>query len=143
MKAGGRIYVLTIITAGTIVLGMWNPFVREGNVLRGQASPTSTKFQVDPFWPKSLPNDWLTGAVGGECVDSRDHVFIMSRTADPGNLTDREKEIWKPAPPVIEFDLEGNVVNSWGDPKVVPTGLHDCYFDYEGDMAYHNHELQG
>ena len=130
MKAKKHIYVLAIISV--IIAGIWNPISHD--LLRGQASPTSANFQVDPFWPKPLPNDWVTGNVGGTCVDLNDHVFIVSRTADPNNLTAQEKEIGKPAPPVIEFDPEGNVVNSWGDPKVVPNGIHDCYFDYEGNL---------
>lgn len=132
MSARRHVYVLAIITA--TVAGLWNPFSREGDVIRGQALPASPKFQVDPFWPKPLPDDWVTGNVGGTCVDSKDHVFIVNRTADPTNLTNQEKEIGKPAPPVIEFDAEGNIVNSWGDPKTVPNGIHDCYFDYEGNI---------
>jgi hypothetical protein len=38
--------------------------------------------------------------------------------------------------PVIEFDPEGNVVNSWGDPNVVPGDIHACYFDYEGNIIW-------
>ena len=101
---------------------------------RAQCHCGGVVFEVDPFWPKPLPDDWVTGNVGGTCVDANDHVFIVSRTADPTNLTNAEKEIAKPAPPVIEFDPEGNVVNSWGDPKVVPGGIHDCYFDNEGNL---------
>ena len=134
VKARRNVSVLAILTACSIVLGIWNPFSREGNALRGQASLTSAQFQVDPFWPKPLPNDWVTGNVGGTCVDSKDHVFIVNRTADPSNLTDQEKEIGRPAPPVIEFDPEGNVVNSWGDPKVLPSGIHGCYFDSEDNL---------
>ena len=130
MKTGRHVYTLAIITA--IVAGIWNPFSRD--LLRGQVSSTSINFQVDPFWPKPLPNDWVTGNVGGTCVDANDHVFIVNRTADPNNLTAQEKEVGRPAPPVIEFDPEGNVVNFWGDPKVVPSGIHDCYFDYEGNL---------
>ena len=124
MEAKRFVHLLSIATAWSIALGIWNPFSHEGNFLRGQ-SLTPAKFQVDPFWPKPLPDDWVTGNVGGTCVDSNDHVFIVSRTADPTNLTNPEKEIAKPAPPVIEFNPEGNVVNSWGDPKVVPGGIHD------------------
>jgi hypothetical protein len=115
-----------------IVAALLNPF--SFDLLRGQVAPTSSKFQVDPFWPKPLPNDWVTGNVGGTCVDANDHLFIVTRTADPANLTAQEKEIGKAAPPVIEFDPDGNVVNSWGDPKSVPSGAHDCYFDYEGNI---------
>ena len=84
MKTRRHVYALAIITA--IIAGIWNPFSREGDALRGQASPTSTKFQVDPFWPKPLPDDWVTGNVGGTCVDSNDHVFIVNRTADPTKI---------------------------------------------------------
>jgi len=109
-----------------------SPFSKDADLLRGQASPTFANFQVDPFWPKPLANDWVTGNVGGTCVDKNDHVFIVTRTADPTNLTAQEKEICKSAPPLIEFDAEGSVTNSWGDTKVLPSGAHDCYFDYEG-----------
>ena len=36
-------------------------------------------FEVDPFWPKPLPNHWVLGSVIGLGVDSRDHVFIIHR----------------------------------------------------------------
>jgi hypothetical protein len=51
-----------------IILAIWAPFSHEGNVLLGQLA--APKFQVDPFWPKPLPNDWVTGNVGGTCVFS-------------------------------------------------------------------------
>ncbi|MDH3225415.1 MAG: hypothetical protein OEO23_16970, partial [Gemmatimonadota bacterium] len=38
-------------------------------------------FEVDPFWPKPLPNHWVLGSVVGVGVDSRDHVFIIHRQA--------------------------------------------------------------
>jgi hypothetical protein len=132
VKKQTHIYAVAVVIG--IAAASWNPFSSETDLLRGQAAPTSANFQVDPFWPKPLPNDWVTGNVGGTCVDKDDHVFIVTRTADPTNLTAAEKEIGKAAPPVIEFDPEGNVINSWGDPKVMPSGAHDCYFDYEGNI---------
>ena len=80
------------------------------------------KFEVDPFWPKPLPNNWALGQVAGVAVDERDHVWIIQR---PRSLTRGEKlaepkppiaECCIPAPPVIEFDPEGNVVQAWGGP---------------------------
>ena len=109
MEAKRVVHLLSIATAWSIVLSSWNPFSHEGSVLQGQ-SLTPVKFQVDPSWPKPLPDDWVTGNVGGTCVDANDHVFIVSRTADPNNLTNQEREIAKPAPPVIEFDTEGNEI---------------------------------
>ena len=34
-------------------------------------------FEVDPFWPKTLPNNWLLGSTIGVAVDSRDHVWVV------------------------------------------------------------------
>jgi hypothetical protein len=95
---------------------------------------SSVYYQVDPFWPKPLPNDWVTGSVGGVCTDAKDNVIIVQRTADDNNLTAHEKAAGRPAPPFIKFDPAGNVIASWGDYKAVPGGIHDCYVDYEGNI---------
>jgi hypothetical protein len=124
-----RLHLLITILACAAVLGAWSVYSHAQ-----QPALNSSEFQVDPLWPKPLPNDWVTGNVGGTCVDKNDHVFITNRTADAENLTPNEKAIGHPAPPVIEFDQQGNVVNSWGDFKVVPNGIHDCYFDPDGNV---------
>src|SRR5216117_2675671 len=120
-------------------------------------------FQVDPFWPKPLPDNWVTGEIGGTCIDSQDHVFIVTRGFQTGGLVSPENVGGadtrtgtlggafksKASPPVIEFDQDGNVVNSWGDPTlepagalgpsgqsiagqnaVLPNGIHGCFVDY-------------
>ncbi len=80
------------------------------------------KFEVDPFWPKPLPNNWALGQVGGLAVDERDHVWIIHR---PASLSPAERaasfdppraKCCVPAPPIIEFDPQGNVVQAWGGP---------------------------
>jgi DNA-binding beta-propeller fold protein YncE len=71
-------------------------------------------FQVDPFWPKTLPNKWLVGAVAGVAVDDEDHVWIIHR---PGTLQSNETRAgWRAAPPVLEFDAAGNLLAAWGGP---------------------------
>ncbi len=71
-------------------------------------------FAVDPMWPRPLPNRWILGAVVGVAVDRRDHVWIVHR---PSTLQPNEtRSIWRAAPPVLEFDREGNVVSAWGGP---------------------------
>ncbi|MGQ0765232.1 MAG: hypothetical protein ACT4OZ_06160 [Gemmatimonadota bacterium] len=81
-------------------------------------------FEVDPFWPRPLPNHWLLGSAIGVGVDSRDHVFIIHR--GDSTLNQRTEagakanppigECCASAPPILEFDPEGNLVNSWGGP---------------------------
>lgn len=85
-------------------------------------TPMAPRFEVDPFWPRPLPNHWVLGSAIGVGVDSRDHVFIVHRgNGDPrtelGAAQDPPTgECCRPAPPVLEFDPEGNLVNSWGGP---------------------------
>jgi DNA-binding beta-propeller fold protein YncE len=87
-------------------------------------------FVVDPSWPKPLPNNWTLGQVGGVCVDSEDHVYIVNRR----NLTEKELLGGAQAPPIIEFDSAGTVINSFGDPKVVPNSIHGCTVDSHGNV---------
>ena len=77
------------------------------------------KFAVDPTWPQTLPGNWIIGTIGGIFVDAQDHIWINQR---PSSLDAREKRASTatnviccvPAPPVIEFDQAGKVVQGWG-----------------------------
>ncbi len=77
-------------------------------------------FAVDASWPKPLPNNWILGQVGGITVDRQGHVWVIHR---PRSLTDDEKgatltpprsKCCASAPPVLEFDTDGNLLRSWG-----------------------------
>jgi DNA-binding beta-propeller fold protein YncE len=85
-------------------------------------TPLAPRFTVDPLWPKPLPNHWLLGSAVGVTVDARDHVWVIHR---PETLSEREAkaggftpvgQCCTPAPPVLEFDADGNLVGSWGGP---------------------------
>ena len=85
--------------------------------------PVAPMFEVDPFWPKPLPNHWIIGSAIGVSVDSRDHVWIIHRQQSLNPRTEMSAgtnpptgECCVPAPPVLEFDPDGNLVSSWGGP---------------------------
>jgi DNA-binding beta-propeller fold protein YncE len=42
----------------------------------GVQAPT---FEVDPLWPRPLPNHWVLGQTIGVAVDAQDHVWIVHR----------------------------------------------------------------
>jgi DNA-binding beta-propeller fold protein YncE len=84
------------------------------------AAQTVPQFQVDPTWPKPLPNNWILGQVANVAVDSNDHVWVLQR---PRTLTDDEKgatlkpprsKCCEPAPSVMEFDGDGKFIQGWG-----------------------------
>lgn len=114
----------------------------EGSVQAGVVE--APRFEVDPFWPKPLPNHWLLGSAIGIGVDSRDHVFVIHR---PGTLNERTEigaatdpptgECCFPAPDVLEFDPEGNLVNSWGGASEQyewPTSNHGLSIDADDNV---------
>jgi hypothetical protein len=100
-------------------------------------------FEVDPFWPKPLPNDWLMGQAAGVAVDKSNHVWVVQR---PKSLTDDEKGATltpprslccRPAPPVLEFDQAGTLVQSWGGPAAGqpwPDNEHGIYVDDQDNV---------
>lgn len=101
------------------------------------------KFEVDPYWPKPIPNGWIYGNVIGVTVDAADHVFIVHRgvSGDEANGEGPNPiaACCSSAPPVLEFDVEGNLVNAWGGPPadssyVWPNSNHGLGVDDEGNI---------
>ena len=87
--------------------------------------PSSPRLQVDPLWPKPLPNHWLFGSITGVTVDAQDHVWVVHRGADSLNARTEmgaatkpptAEECCLPAPAVLEFDQSGTLVSHWGGP---------------------------
>src|SRR5205814_8912027 len=103
--------------------------------LAAQTSMQVPDFQVDPMWPKPLPNHWLVGAVVGVAVDSRDHIWITHR---PSTLQPNEtRSFWKAAPPVLEFAPDGTLLSSWGGPgegHEWPQLEHGIYVDRKDNI---------
>jgi DNA-binding beta-propeller fold protein YncE len=101
----------------------------------GQAERRAPVYQVDPGWPKPLPNRWLVGAIAGIAVDARDHVWVVHR---PSTLQPNEtRSIWRSAPPVLEFDQDGTLLSSWGGPGdgyEWPDLEHGIYLDSEENV---------
>lgn len=112
---------------------------------RSRAVVMAPRFEVDPLWPKPLPNNWILGSVIGVGVDSRDHVYIVHRgninpTLEGGAEQDPPlSECCVAAPPVLEFDPEGNLVRAWGGPVdgapyVWPASNHGIAIDSKDNV---------
>jgi len=101
------------------------------------------RFGPDPYWPKPLPNKWMIGGIGGIFVDSKDHIWVANR---PRSLQENDTYAAKnppqgdccvPAPPVLEFDMTGNLVQSWGGPGQGyewPDTEHGIFVDYKDNV---------
>jgi len=89
------------------------------------------RFEVDVSWPKPLPDQWVISGLVGICIDSQDHVLVLHRQDE---LTVGALNAGVPAPLIMEFDPEGNLVNSWGDFDSLDLRLHSCQFDPDDNV---------
>ena len=150
MKLKGSILGATLAFAVVAGTGLWSAPIQAQSV----------SFAVDPYGMRPLPNFWVTGEVSGTCVGAQDHIFMVTRGFQTGGLASPEGvgganitgaigsiNQSKAAPPVIEFDQNGYVFNTWGNPALVPTGqpfagqnavlpngLHGCFVDFQGNV---------
>ena len=66
-------------------------------------------------------------------MDAQDHVIEVNRK----DLQDKEEQTATSAPSVLEYDSDGNLVNSFGDPKgnpAVPDSIHGCFVDKDNNL---------
>lgn len=132
-----------------------------------QAKPAAPTFKVDPTWPQEMPNHWIMGAVTGVFVDAKQHVWV---THLPETLTEEElyEEPWKvagldpakpkpvqiatcckAAPPVLEFDQQGKLVQGWGQGSMTdftdwPREPHGIFVDHQDNVwvgSYNRHRV--
>ena len=103
---------------------------------------SAPSFVVDPSWPKPLPNNWRISQVGGIHVDQDDNIWVYHRpraldASSAGALRvagtngegvsvnalghpipygEQRSGCCVPAPSVLKFDQEGNLLDAWGGP---------------------------
>ena len=122
-------------------LGISQSVLERKALAQGGGGISAPRFEVDPMWPKPLPNGWYIGQTIGVWADNQDHVWIIHRNdsldaveaaADQNPPTGA---CCKKAPPIIEFDQAGNVLHAFGGPGTGydwPDSNHGIFADTEG-----------
>ena len=95
-----------------------------------QAAERAPKFDIDPSWPRPLPEGWITGQLAGVCVDHDDNIIVTNR----GDITKEEQETCVQAPAVLIFDPAGHLIDSWGEWDVLPRTIHSCCVDADNNV---------
>jgi DNA-binding beta-propeller fold protein YncE len=132
-----------LLAAGIIGL------VAGGALLRGTASAQQTMvevplFEVDPLWPKPIPNEGLLGMTIGVSIDDQDNVWIVHRGSSTLNNNEKGAELnppiaecYRSAAPVLAFNQAGDMIYSWGGPGEGyewPESMHGIHVDYKGNV---------
>jgi|GraSoiStandDraft_12_1057312.scaffolds.fasta_scaffold20795_2 hypothetical protein len=143
-KARRNLYVGAAFLAALAVVAVTQGALERAAAAQGRNGVQAPRFEVDPFWPKPLPNHWVVGSIIGVSVDAQDHVWIVHRT-QALNANERAAEVNPPtgeccrtAPDVLEFDQAGNLLRHWGgkdgDNYQWPSSNHGIHVDYKGNV---------
>jgi DNA-binding beta-propeller fold protein YncE len=126
--------VVAVLAAG--VFGSHRP-----DPVEAATTITAPRFEVDPLWPKPLPNHWVTGSTIGVSVDAQERIWTLHR---PNTVEDNFKaadlklgECCRAAPPVLVYDQAGNLVKSWGGRGAGydwPDNNHGLMVDSKGNV---------
>ena len=131
------------IALGTLIAALGIGQAALEKTVAAQSGVQAPMFEVDPLWPKPLPNHWVLGSTIGVSVDAQDHVWIIHRAS---SLAGGERrldadpptgECCAAAPPVLEFDQAGNLVGHWGGPGPGynwPQRNHGIFVDHLGNV---------
>ena len=118
----GAVFVLVFVALGVT---QWS--LGRAVEAQSRASMQAPRFEVDPMWPRPLPNHWVLGNAIGVWADDQDHIWIVHRGAD--TLANNEKglelksaDCCAGAPPVLEFDQQGNSFGRGAGPARATTG---------------------
>lgn len=147
MKLKNKVLMGAALAVSLVGLGLGQSYVEKGAIEAGAQSRQAPSFEVDPFWPQPLPNGWILGNVIGVAIDARDHIYIVHRAWGEGifkpfaelGLQEGTSICCTPAPPIVEFDPDGNLVRAWGGPVegapyVWPESNHGIEVDYKGNI---------
>src|SRR5437899_13073942 len=100
---------IALLSVGIVAMiaGGRRPLEETASAQAGAAVRQIPKFRAEGSWPK-LPSKWIMAIVSSTWIDEQDHLWVLQR---PNTLSAEEKP--KAAPPVLEFDAEGNFIQAW------------------------------
>jgi DNA-binding beta-propeller fold protein YncE len=78
-----------------VALGIGQGLLEKADAAQSNGKVMAPRFEVDPFWPKPMPNNWVFGMTIGVGVDEKDQVWIIHRGNDPAAL-DRTEYAFPP-----------------------------------------------
>jgi DNA-binding beta-propeller fold protein YncE len=125
-----------------LLLGLAAAYLQLERTAQAQARVQAPRFEVDPFWPRPLPNNWILGQTIGVHADAQDNIWIIHRSSETLANNEKAQEVKAGdccvgAPPVLVFDRAGNLVRSWGGPGAGydwPDNNHGIFVDNAGNV---------
>ena len=144
MKRMRNLLIGATLVALLAVLGAGQHLLQQTAQAQAAGAVMAPRFEVDPTFPKPLPNGMYQGQSIGLWVDTQDHVWIVHRpdvldaAEGAAQQTPPTAECCKSAPPILEFDPAGNLLRSWGGKDGPgfqwPDSNHGLNIDNKGNL---------
>src|SRR5437867_1090390 len=141
MKRRRDLYIGVGFVTLLVLLFIAQNMLDKATPAEGRGVVMAPRFEVDPMWPKPLPNHWYIGMSIGVAADAQDHIWIVHRpdtvSANEAALDSKTGACCSKAPPVLEFDQAGNLIGHWGGPEQGydwPDSNHGITIDYKGNV---------
>src|SRR5690349_15606385 len=99
MRRTRKVAVGATFAVALVALGVGQMVAEKRAAAQAGSAVQAPRFEVDPMWPKPLPNHWLLGSTIGVSADAQDHIWIIHRGA--ATLNDNEKGA-QLSPPIAE-----------------------------------------
>jgi hypothetical protein len=134
-------FIAATFIAVIVALGLTSRALDQ--IATAQGTVQAPKFEVDPMWPKPLPNNWVIGQAIGLAIDARDHVWVVHRRDSLSAAEAAQDEnppagtCCRRAPPILEFAPDGTLLRSWGGPAEGyqwPESNHGLAIDHKGNV---------
>ena len=93
----GKILYGLLLAAGLSALGIGQALLQDRAEAQG-AEVQAPRFEVDPFWPKPLPNNWLLGSVIGVWADDQDNIWIIHLSSSTLHNNEKGAELTPRSP---------------------------------------------
>jgi DNA-binding beta-propeller fold protein YncE len=117
------------LVAFAVVMGTSPRLLGRAAAAQGSNAGKVPTFEPDPAFPK-LPDNWVLGNVAGVAIDRHDNVWMIHR---PRTVAADKT----PAPPVLEFDAAGKLLQSWGGEGAGydwPDAEHNIFVDHKDNV---------
>src|SRR6476646_1112804 len=114
-----NLYVGLSFVAVVGALGIGSLLLEKKSVVHAAAT-LAPRFEVDPLWPKPLPNHWLMGNALRVAADAKDNIWINRRVCslEPNelHLNSEQLQCCAAADPVLVLNRIQQSSNHWGGP---------------------------
>jgi DNA-binding beta-propeller fold protein YncE len=142
MRIQNRDVLLGVLVSASVAALVAGLAMLQSTATAQQTMVEIPQFEVDPLWPKPIPNEGLLGMTIGASIDEQDNLWVTHRGSATLHNNEKGAELNPPiamccrsAAPVMAFNQNGDMVRAWGakgEGYEWPESMHGVFVDHKG-----------